>query len=113
MARSILITGSSHGIGAGCAIAFARDEQANIGICGNKNPEGAQEIARQCEAYGAKTKIYLGDVGSHDFCKEIMEEFIKTERLMFLSITPAAHFRFRAVLRASSRTCRWSTGTVR
>ena len=49
MARSILITGSSHGIGAGCAIAFARDEQANIGICGNKNPEGAQEIARQCE----------------------------------------------------------------
>ena len=24
MARSILITGSSHGIGAGCAIAFAR-----------------------------------------------------------------------------------------
>ena len=69
MARSILITGSSHGIGAGCAIAFARDEQANIGICGNKNPEGAQEIARQCEAYGAKTKIYLGDVGNHDFYK--------------------------------------------
>ena len=53
MARCILITGSSHGIGAGCAIAFARDEQANIGICGNKNPEGAQEIARQCEAYGS------------------------------------------------------------
>ena len=78
MARSILITGSSHGIGAGCAIAFARDEQANIGICGNKNPEGAQEIARQCEAYGSRTKIYMGDVGSHDFCKEIMEDFIRT-----------------------------------
>ena len=78
MARSILITGSSHRIGAGCAIAFARDEQANIGNCGNKNPEGAQEIARQCEVYGSKTKIYLGDVGSHDFCKEIMEDFIKT-----------------------------------
>ena len=74
-----MITGSSHGIGAGCAIAFARDEQANIGICGNKNPEGAQEIARQCEAYGSKTKIYLGDVGSHDFCKEIMEDFIKAQ----------------------------------
>ena len=49
-----------------------------IGICGNKNPEGAQEIARQCEAYGSKTKIYLGDVGNHDFCKEIMEDFIRT-----------------------------------
>ena len=78
MARNILITGSSHGIGAGCAIAFARDEGANIGICGNKSPEGAEEVARQCEAYGVKTKIYLGDVGSHDFCKATMEDFIKT-----------------------------------
>ena len=76
--RNILITGSSHGIGAGCAIAFARDEKANIGICGNKSPEGAQEVARQCEAYGSKTKIYLGDVGNHDWCKATMEDFIKT-----------------------------------
>ena len=78
MARNILITGSSHGIGAGCAIAFARDEGANIGICGHKSPEGAEEVARQCEAYGVKTKIYLGDVGNHDFCKGIMEDFIAT-----------------------------------
>ena len=78
MSRNILITGSSHGIGAGCAIAFARDEGANIGICGNKSRAGAEEVARQCEAYGVKTKIYIGDVGSHDFCKETMEDFIKT-----------------------------------
>ena len=78
MSRNILITGSSHGIGAGCAVAFARDEGANIGICGNKNPEGAEEVARQCEAYGVKTKVYLGDVGSHDWCKATMEDFIKT-----------------------------------
>ena len=78
MARNILITGSSHGIGAGCALAFARDEGANIGICGNKNPAGAQEVAAKCEAYGVKTKIYLGDVGSHDWCKATMEDFIAT-----------------------------------
>ena len=78
MARNILITGSSHGIGAGCAIAFARDEGANIGICGHKNPEDAQAVAKQCEAYGVKTKIYIGDVGNHDFCKSIMEDFIST-----------------------------------
>ncbi len=78
MARNILITGSSHGIGAGCAVAFARDEGANIGICGNKSPEGAEEVARQCEAYGVKTKIYLGDVGNHDWCKATMEDFIRT-----------------------------------
>ena len=78
MARNILITGSSHGIGAGLAVAFARDEGANIGICGNKSAAGAQEVARQCEAYGVKTKIYLGDVGSHDWCKATMEDFIAT-----------------------------------
>lgn len=78
MARNILITGSSHGIGAGCAIAFARDEGANIGICGNKSAEGAREVARQCEAYGVKTKIYLGNVGDHDWCKATMEDFIAT-----------------------------------
>ncbi|MBQ7771510.1 MAG: SDR family oxidoreductase [Bacteroidales bacterium] len=78
MARNILITGSSHGIGAGCAIAFARDEGANIGICGNRNPDSAAEVARQCEAFGVRTKVYIGDVGSHDFCKEMMEDFIRT-----------------------------------
>ena len=78
MARNILITGSSHGIGAGCAVAFARDEGANIGICGNKSPEGAEAVARECEAFGVKTKIYLGDIGSHDFCKATMEDFIAT-----------------------------------
>ena len=78
MARNILITGSSHGIGAGCAIAFARDEGANIGICGNKNPDSAAEVARQCESFGVKTKVYIGDVGNHDFCKEMMADFIRT-----------------------------------
>ena len=78
MASNILITGSSHGIGAGCAIAFARDEGANIGICGNKNPDSAAEVARQCEAFGVKTKVYIGDVGNHDFCKEMMADFIRT-----------------------------------
>ena len=76
--RNILITGSSHGIGAGCAVAFARDEGANIGICGNKDAAGAEAVARECEKFGVKTKVYLGDVGTHDFCKATMEDFIST-----------------------------------
>jgi len=78
MARNVLITGSSHGIGAACAVAFARDEGANIGITFNKNPEGAEAVARECEKFGVKTKIYGGDVGSHDHCKSMVEDFIKT-----------------------------------
>jgi len=78
MGRNILITGSSHGIGAGCAIAFARDEGANIGISCNKNPEDAEAVARECEKHGVKTKIYVGDVGSHDHCKSMVEDFVAT-----------------------------------
>lgn len=78
MSRNVLITGSSHGIGAGCAIAFARDEGANIGITCNKNPAGAEEVAKECEKYGVKTKIYAGDVGSHDHCKAMIEDFAAT-----------------------------------
>lgn len=78
MARNVLITGSSHGIGAACAIAFARDEGANIGITCNKNPAGAEEVARECEKFGVKTKIYAGDVGKHDHCKAMVEDFIAT-----------------------------------
>jgi len=78
MARSILITGSSHGIGAGCAVAFARDEGANIGITCNKSPEGAEQVAAECAKYGVKTKIYAGDIEKHDHCKAMVEDFIAT-----------------------------------
>ena len=78
MARNVLITGSSHGIGAGCAVAFARDEGANIGITCNKNPAGAEAVAAECAKYGVKTKIYAGDVGKHVHCKAMVEDFIAT-----------------------------------
>ena len=78
MARNVLITGSSHGIGAGCAVAFARDEGANIGITCNKNPAGAEAVAAECAKYGVKTKIYAGDVGKHDHCKAMVEDFVDT-----------------------------------
>ena len=78
MARNVLITGSSHGIGAAAAIAFAKSEGANIGITCNKNPEGAEKTAAECAKFGVKTKIYAGDVGSHDHCKAMIEDFVAT-----------------------------------
>ena len=44
--RNVLVTGSSHGIGAAAAIAFAK-EGCNVGINCCKNPEGAMEVAKQ------------------------------------------------------------------
>ncbi len=74
---NVLITGSSHGIGAAAAIAFAK-EGHNVGITYNKNPEGAEATARACEAYGVKTKIYGADVSRHEDCRNMVLDFIET-----------------------------------
>lgn len=75
--RNVLITGSSHGIGAAAAIAFSKIG-CNVGINYNKNLEGAQKTAEECEKNGAKVKIYGADVSSHEACKNMVEDFIDT-----------------------------------
>ena len=75
--RNVLITGSSHGIGAAAAIAFAR-EGCNVGINYNKNRDGAVQVAEECEKLGVKAKIYGADVSKHDECKKMLEDFIET-----------------------------------
>ena len=42
--KAILVTGSSHGIGAATVIAFAKDGY-DVGVNYNKTPEGAQSVA--------------------------------------------------------------------
>ncbi len=75
MNKSVLITGSSHGIGAAAAIAFAKNGY-DVGVNGNKNPALAEEVAEQCRGYGVKAKTFIGDVSRHDCCKKIIEDFI-------------------------------------
>ncbi len=75
MNKSVFISGSSHGIGAAAAIAFAKNGY-DVGINGNKNPQAAEEVLQKCLECGAKAKVFIGDVGNHDRCKEMMEEFI-------------------------------------
>jgi NAD(P)-dependent dehydrogenase (short-subunit alcohol dehydrogenase family) len=75
MSKNVLITGSSHGIGAAAAIAFAKNGY-NVGVNGNKNPEGAENISRSCMEYGIRSKAYICDVSKHDACKDMIESFI-------------------------------------
>ena len=74
--KNVLITGSSHGIGAVAAIAFAK-EGYNVGVNGNKNPEGAMKVAEECRKYGVEADIFMYDVSNHDACKEMIEKFIE------------------------------------
>lgn len=75
MRKSVLITGSSHGIGAAAAVAFAK-EGYDVGINANKNPQAADEIAKECEKYGVKARVFVADVSKHENCKTMLEKFI-------------------------------------
>lgn len=76
MKKSVLITGSSHGIGAACAVAFAR-EGYDVGINYLHSPEDAQKVAEQCRELGADAQIYHADVSLHEDCVRMIDAFIE------------------------------------
>ncbi len=73
--KRVLITGSSHGIGAATALAFAR-EGCKVGVNYCKNPEGAEEVARKVRELGGEAEIYGADVGNAAACEEMVRAFI-------------------------------------
>jgi NAD(P)-dependent dehydrogenase (short-subunit alcohol dehydrogenase family) len=75
MKKSVLITGSSHGIGAACAIAFAK-EGYDVGINYFNSPQGAREVAEKCREQGAKAEIYQADVSKRPACEQMLNAFI-------------------------------------
>ena len=52
MRKTILVTGSSHGIGAAAVEAFAKDGY-DVGINYCHSPEDARQVAERCRALGA------------------------------------------------------------
>ena len=75
MGRNVLITGSSHGIGAAAAIAFAKQGD-NVGITYCKNPEGAKQTQAECQRYGVDATIYQVDLSVRSECEKLMEQFL-------------------------------------
>ena len=75
MSKNVLITGSSHGIGAAAAVEFAR-QGYNVGITYCKNPEGAEAVQAQCKALGSDARIYKVDLQVRAECEALMESFL-------------------------------------
>lgn len=75
MKKSVLITGSSHGIGAACAEAFAK-EGYDVGINYCNSPDGAMEVAEKCRALGADAQVYKADVSKREDCEAMVNAFI-------------------------------------
>ena len=69
--KTVVITGSSRGIGRGIALQFAK-EGANIVL--NARKEIPQELIDEIEAFGVKTHVVLGDVQHMDDAKRLVTE---------------------------------------
>lgn len=75
MAKNIIITGASHGIGAAAAVAFA-ESGWNVGINYFKDGDGASATAEKVRAAGMKAEIYRADISSASECEKMLENFI-------------------------------------
>lgn len=74
--KRVLITGSSHGIGAAAAMAFAR-EGCQIGINCCKDMEGAKSIAAKVRELGGEAEIFPADVSVQEQASGMVTDFIK------------------------------------
>jgi NAD(P)-dependent dehydrogenase (short-subunit alcohol dehydrogenase family) len=75
MGRNVLITGSSHGIGAAIAVAFAK-EGYNVGVNYSKDRDGAAETARYVRECGMEAEIFCADVSNCAACEQMIGDFI-------------------------------------
>lgn len=73
--KNVLITGSSSGIGAAIAVAFAK-KGYNVGITYNRRKEGAIETREACRKYGVETEVYQVELSNRNECCQMMEDFL-------------------------------------
>ncbi len=91
MPRNVLITGSSHGIGAATAVAFAR-EGCNVGVNYFKDREGAETTAKKVRECGAAANIYFADVSDKQACEGMIGSFINDFGKIDVLVNNAAYY---------------------
>lgn len=74
--RTYLITGSSSGVGAACALQLAK-EGHNVVINYNKSETLAKQVVKECEAVGAHTLLVQADMAVEADCLRLVAETVK------------------------------------
>lgn len=74
--KVVIVTGSSSGIGASTAIAFAK-EGAHVVIVG-RNEDKMKKVNIKCKNYGKKPLVVKADISKDAEAKKVIDETIKT-----------------------------------
>jgi glucose 1-dehydrogenase len=74
--KRILVTGSSRGIGRGCALELARSG-ADVAVNYRSHPEEAEEIANEIRALGQKSLVLQADVSQQAEVERIISQVVE------------------------------------
>jgi 3-oxoacyl-[acyl-carrier protein] reductase len=74
--KTTLVTGAGRNIGRACVLGLAEDG-FNVAINGSSDRGACEKVAQEAAAFGVKTLVVMGDVGSPDECNRIAGEAIK------------------------------------
>lgn len=74
--KTVLVTGSSRGIGKAIAIKFAK-KGYNVVINCIKNADRLEQTKKEIEEYGAPCLAFVGDVGNYETAKELFAQIKK------------------------------------
>jgi glucose 1-dehydrogenase len=85
-----LITGSSRGIGRGCAVAMAA-AGADIVVNYRSHPEDAEETARHVRAFGRQAVIAGGDVADREQVRAMVDAAVQAFGQLDIAVANAYH----------------------
>ncbi|WP_010322055.1 3-ketoacyl-ACP reductase FabG2 [Marinobacterium stanieri] len=77
MSKTVLVTGSSRGIGKGIALRLAEDGYDIVLHC-RSGVEAAQQVASEIEGLGRQVRILQMDIGDREQCREVLEQDVET-----------------------------------
>ncbi|WP_420265144.1 SDR family oxidoreductase [Candidatus Magnetominusculus dajiuhuensis] len=107
--RKVLVTGSSRGIGAAIAAAFARsgaDVAINFSKQGGRSEEHAKKLAAEIESMGRKAALVPGDISQKESVKKLFSDAATSLDGLDVLILNAARAPFKPIERLLERELR-------